>query len=115
MWEVEYTDQFEQWWQTLTVDEQRHIAQAIELLSEHGPGLGRPLVDTITNSRHQHMKELRASTTRTLFAFDRRRSAILPLGGDKSGIWNAWYQEAIPIADDLYDEHIQSLDKEGLT
>lgn len=114
VWEVEYTDQFEQWWQTLTVDEQRHIAQAIELLSEHGPGLGRPLVDTITNSRHQHMKELRASTTRTLFAFDPLRSAILLFGGDKSGKWNAWYVQAIPTADDLYDEHIDTLKNEGL-
>lgn len=65
-WEVEYTDQFETWWQTLAVEQQRHIAQAVELLAEYGPGLGRPLVDTITGSKHANLKELRASTTRTL-------------------------------------------------
>ena len=114
MWEVEYTDEFEEWWDSLTEDEQLHIAQAVEILAEVGPGLGRPLVDTITNSRHQHMKELRAGTTRTLFAFDPRRAAILLLGGDKSGKWNAWYEQAIPVADDLYDEHLKELEEEGL-
>jgi hypothetical protein len=75
-WEVEYTDQFETWWATLPLEQQRHIAQGVELLAEYGPSLGRPLVDTVTMSRHANMKELRADTTRTLFAFDPRRSAI---------------------------------------
>ena len=43
---------------------------------------------------------------RILFAFDPRRIAILLIGGDKSGSWNRWYQEFVPIADDLYDEHL---------
>jgi hypothetical protein len=40
-----------------------------------------------------NMKELRVSkggTIRILFAFDPRRHAILLLGGDKSGQWEAW-------------------------
>jgi len=89
-WEVEYTEEFEAWWHTLLADEQRHIAQAVELLAEYGPCLGRPLVDTIAGSRHPNMKELRASSTRSLFAFDPRRTAILLLGGDKSGHWRSW-------------------------
>ena len=60
------------------------------------------------------MKELRAGTTRTLFVFNPLRNAILLLGGDKSGKWNDWYKTAIPRADDLYDEHLESLKKEGL-
>lgn len=50
------------------------------------------------------MKELRASeggALQMLFAFDPRRQAILLLGGDKTGEWNAWYECAIPAADDL--------------
>jgi hypothetical protein len=35
--------------------------------------------------------------------------AILLCGGDKSGLWSAWYAEAIPAADRLYDEHLQTL------
>ncbi len=114
MWQVEYTDEFEDWWNSLSLDEQRHIAASVELLQENGPGLGRPAVDTITGSRYANMKELRAGTTRTLFAFDPRRNAILLLGGDKSGKWNDWYRTAVPQADDLYDAHLESLQKEGL-
>ena len=63
------------------------------------------------------MKELRASrdgALRVLFMFDPRRRAILLLGGDKSGQWEAWYQWAIPAADDLYDEYLDELRVEGL-
>jgi hypothetical protein len=62
------------------------------------------------------MKELRplGSNIRILFAFDPRRMAILLIGGDKSGLWNQWYAEMVPIADDLYDEHLDTIRKEGL-
>lgn len=58
------------------------------------------------------MKELRVSkggAIRIVFAFDPRRQAVLLLGGDKSGrwnAWNAWYVEAVPLADDLFDEYL---------
>jgi hypothetical protein len=62
------------------------------------------------------MKELRpiGGGIRILFAFDPRRMAILLIGGDKTGRWNQWYTEMIPIADRLYDEHLETLRKEGL-
>ena len=107
---MEFTDEFEVWWDSLSEDEQDRIAAGVRLLAAHGPSLGRPTVDTISGSRHVNMKELRAGTTRTLFAFDPRRTAILLLGGDKSGQWKSWYETAIPAADDLYDEHLESLD-----
>ncbi len=50
---------------------------------------------------------------RVLFAFDPRRMAILLLGGDKSQRLRSWYAEAIPQADQLYDEHLQTLRDEG--
>lgn len=50
---------------------------------------------------------------RVLFAFDPRRMAILLMGGDKSRRWSSWYAEAIPAADQLYDEHLQTLRDEG--
>ena len=61
------------------------------------------------------MKELRASrggALRVLFAFDPLRSAILLLGGDKSGQWDEWYRTAVPRADDLYEEHLAELELE---
>jgi hypothetical protein len=46
--------------------------------------------------------------------FDPRRQVILLIGGDKSGEWKVWYETAIPLADDLYDEYLDELQKEGL-
>jgi len=64
------------------------------------------LVDQITSSTHQHMKELRTGTIRVLFAFDPARQAILLVAGDKSGSWNDWYKTAIPLADSRYNAWI---------
>lgn len=117
MWVVEFTDEFEQWWDGLDESQQAALAGRVALLEEHGPDLGRPVVDRISGSRHHNMKELRASeggALRVLFAFDSRRQAVLLLGGDKSGEWNAWYAWAIPVADDLYDDYLADLRKEGL-
>lgn len=114
-WEIEYTDQFEAWWATLTTEDQRLITAAVALLERDGPALGRPLVDTLATSRHANMKELRPPATRlrVLFAFDPRRVAILLIGGNKTGRWEAWYEEYIPIADQLYDEHLHELRHDG--
>src|SRR5687767_2849361 len=98
-WDVEFTDQFFEWWETLSAEQQRAVNDRVEILMEVGPALGRPLVDQVTSSRHQNMKELRASSDgalRILFAFDPRRTAILLLGGNKSGQWNDWYQATVP-------------------
>lgn len=63
------------------------------------------------------MKELRVGSEgqlRVLFAFDARRTAILLLGGNKTGRWNEWYRVAIPEADHLYDQYLEELRTEGL-
>ncbi len=57
-WKVEYTDEFEGWWAGLDEDEQERVTAAVEILEEHGPTLGRPLVGTISRSRHPNLKEL---------------------------------------------------------
>lgn len=109
-WEVEYTDELEHWWETLGEEEQEAIDAAVELLQERGSALGRPLADTVHHSRHSNMKELRpVQTIRVLFAFDPRRVAILLIGGDKRGTWNRWYDDMVPIADALYDQHLAEI------
>ncbi len=63
------------------------------------------------------MRELRVQHDgqpyRILYAFDPRRSAILLIGGNKTGD-NRWYDVFVPIADRFYDEHLAELRKEGL-
>jgi DNA-binding transcriptional regulator YiaG len=111
-WEVEYTDQFGEWWDDLDENEQEAVTAAVNVLARRGPTLGRPLADNVKQSRHSNMKELipPASDIRVLFAFDPRRTAILLIGGNKAGEWNAWYDRMVPIADDLFDEHLRELE-----
>lgn len=115
MWEVEYTDEFGAWWNELREEEQDAIVAAVEFLEEQGPALGRPFVDTVKSSRHANMKELipMGGNIRVLFAFDPRRMAILLIGGDKTNRWDEWYETMVPLADDLYDEHLRALREEG--
>lgn len=61
--------------------------------------------------------ELRTSKgghLRSLFIFDPRSTAIVLVGGDKSGRWDEWYAEAIPAAEALYDEYLDELRNDGL-
>jgi len=44
-----------------------------------------------------------------LFAFDPPRQAILLVAGDKAGNWSKWFTRNIPIADDLFDDHLKTL------
>jgi hypothetical protein len=116
-WEVEYTDEFEAWWDTLDEDEQEALKSTIGLLQEHGPALKSPHSSGIKGSKHSHMRELRKQYAghplRTLYAFDPRRTAILLIGGDKTGD-DRWYNTYIPIADRLYDDYLEQLQREGL-
>ncbi len=59
------------------------------------------------------MKELRVGTIRILFAFDPRRTAILLIGGDKRGLWVEFYERMVPVADDLFDEHLREISEKG--
>jgi hypothetical protein len=117
MWEVEFTDEFESWWDTLNDSEQDSIRASVELLVAMGPQLGRPHVDSIQGSRHSNMKELRTQhggrPLRTFFAFDPRRTAILLLGGDKTGD-SRFYERMVPKADALFDAYLDELGREGL-
>ncbi len=117
MWEIEYTDEFGAWWETLDSEVQESIAASVELLRQLGPHLPRPHADTVRGSKHSNMKELRTQHAgrpiRTFFAFDPRRCAILLIGGDKTGD-DRFYERMIRLADDLYDSHLQTLRNEGL-
>jgi hypothetical protein len=62
-----------------------------------------------------NMKELRAAMIRVLFAFDPTRTAILLIGGDKRDRWQEFYAQMIPLADNLFDEHLKELESKGTT
>ena len=116
-WEVEYTNEFGEWWASLSEGEQESLAASVRMLEGRGPTLGFPHSSGISGSKHGHLRELRTQHDGrpycTLYAFDPRRSAILLIGGDKTGN-DRWYNANVPIADRLYEEHLEQLRKEGL-
>jgi hypothetical protein len=62
VWVVEI-DLVEDWLRSVDDETYDLIAAALAILKEQGPGLGRPLVDTIVGSRHNNMKELRPGSS----------------------------------------------------
>lgn len=118
-WEVRVTDGWLAWFRTVDHDSQALIVDAIDRLAEAGPNLGRPLVDRVKGASVHNMKELRPGSSgrseiRILFVFDPWRSAILLVGGDKSGDWQGWYRRTIPEAEWLYGQYLaERRDEEG--
>ena len=49
------------------------------------------------------------SELRVLFAFDPERSAIMLVAGDKAENWACWYEKNLPMADDLFGDHLRRL------
>jgi len=59
-----------------------------------------------------NLKELRPgsagrSEIRILYIFDPRRNAVLLVAGDKAGKWDAWYRQAIPLAEQRYEDYLK--------
>lgn len=117
VWEVEYTNEFGEWWQTLNEGQQNDVAAVVNLLVAKGPSLPFPFSSAINGSKHSHMRELRVQSSgnplRIFYAFDPRRTAILLIGADKTGN-DRFYQEYVPIADRLYDRYLEEIKQEGL-
>jgi hypothetical protein len=116
-WNVEYTDEFFRWWETLLGRQQDDVSRVVRLLEVKGPNLPFPYSSAIAQSRHGHMRELRVQSQgvpiRVLYAFDPRRSAILLIGGNKGGD-DRFYEHIVPLADRLYDVYLEELRREGL-
>jgi hypothetical protein len=115
VWEVEFSDEFGKWWGGLNADEQKSVDFTVSLLQEVGPTLKMPHSSGVESSRHGHMRELRIQHEgrpyRVLYAFDPRRTTMLLIGGDKTGN-NRWYDEYVPLADEIYGRHLRELENE---
>jgi hypothetical protein len=114
MWIVEIGDEFLPEFTELYEHVRTEILAHSRLLQQFGPHLGRPRVDTLKDSRHANMKELRFDAAdgvwRVAFAFDPKRKAILLVAGDKSGVSEKkFYKRLIAKADDRFDAHLARL------
>ena len=115
-WDVEFTDEFQEWWNGLSEEQQDGVAYSVRLLIECGPALGFPHSSKVFGSRYPQMRELRTQSggrpLRTLYAFDLRRAAILLVGGEKTGD-DRWYKKFVPVADRIWERHLLELKKEN--
>ena len=80
-WDIEFSDEFGDWWDRLSATEQKSVDFTVRLLQELRPTLRMPHSSGIEMSRHTHMRELRVQHEgrpyRVLYAFDPRRAALL--------------------------------------
>lgn len=113
MWEVETTDMFDEWFHHQKQDLKEDVLAALHILSEYGPQLGRPWVDTVKASQYTNMKELRiqhaGDPIRAFFAFDPGRQAITLCAGNKTGAGDKrFYKRMINIADAEFSKYLAS-------
>lgn len=112
--DVDYSDEFGVWWSELTISEQEDTAHCVGLLEKYGINLDFPHSSSVLSSRHGGMRELRFQSGgyayRVFYAFDPRRAAMLLIGGRKTSD-KRFYKEYVPIADKIYDEHLNEINK----
>jgi hypothetical protein len=117
-WGVRLADEFDPEFEALSEAVQDELYKHALLLEQFGPTLGRPTVDTLNQSRHKNMKELRFDADngvwRVAFAFDPQRKAILICAGDKAGMSEKkFYKTLITKADARFDRHLAILKRGG--
>ena len=92
MWDIIFSEEIQQWFDTMDEDALESIYSILEVLAEIGPSLGRPYVDTIKESKHKNMKELRVQNKNEFSAYSLSR----------------FYKRMIPIADAIYDRYLSA-------
>jgi hypothetical protein len=113
-WSVRLHDDFDLEFAELSAPVQDEILAFMALLKEYGPKLGRPHADTLDDSKHANMKELRFKAAggvwRVTYAFDPKRTGILLAAGNKSGVSEKrFYKQLILKSDARYDNHLEKL------
>ena len=116
MWTVITTELFNQWLEQQDEPTQEKVIAELDVLQQQGPSLGRPLVDTVYDSKFTNMKEHRdqhrGKPLRAFFTFDPLRQAIVLCIADKGGK-KLFYTEMLAIADQQYELHLSTLGEQS--
>jgi hypothetical protein len=115
MWKLELVEEVREWLHTLRRDDRElshQVADVIQTVLSEGPGLGRPLVDTLSGSKAKAitLKEMRAAgTIRIAFVYHGGTLLLLLASGDKRGTDSAkFYDTLIDQAVSRYDRWLDS-------
>ena len=108
MWSIQTRKVFDDWLEQQSDTDRENVLTALKVLSEIGPGLGRPYVDTLKGSRIPNLKELRVQSAgepiRALFAFDSDRQGVILCAGHK-GNEKRFYKEMMDLAEVEFEKH----------
>ena len=115
MWDIEYTKEFEDWFSEQDEENKIIINSKVIILSEFGPNLGRPYVDTIHGSKYPNLKELRIkykrNIIRILFCFNKSRNCWLIIGGNKKGKNQVdFYKKLVKFAEEIIEKNPEILE-----
>ena len=108
-----WTKEARRWFDGLSQNDAERLAPALDALARDGATAGKKYVKPIKSSRHREMMELRSqgANLRVLFAME-GNTAVMLLGGDKTGQWNAWYERNVKVADARLDRRRRATGKE---
>jgi hypothetical protein len=112
-WKID-SSRIDAWRASRSADHRDRVDASLRALARGGPDLRGGLVKRIKSSCHREMMELRPPGTnlRVLFAFDKRDTAVMLVGGDKTNQWRTWYERNVGRADRTYDRHLRSTGQE---
>lgn len=96
--EIIATDEFERWVKALSDEDGEAVVYLTRMLEQKGLALGAPYSSALRGSRYA-FRELRSKRRgrpiRIIYAYDRKRDAVLIIGGDKHGN-PRFYQKSSP-------------------
>lgn len=106
MVEIEGTDEFKEWYNSLDEAATDDVNEAVDVLAGRGVLLGYPQSSDIKGASFP-LRELRIQSKgrpiRVFYAFDPKRQAMLLMGGDKTGD-DRFYETMIPLCERLWRE-----------
>ncbi len=109
MAQVLATGEFRDWYLGLSDPEADSLTVSVERLEQLGVALGHPHSSEIRGTSYA-MRELRIaaghSPLRVFCAFDRRRDAVLLLGGSKAGN-KRFYRDFVPRAEAIWESYLK--------
>jgi hypothetical protein len=105
--------QVRQWLEALSDEERAAVDEALAYLGQFGRAAALPDVRhrVQTSSHYPDMSEVRVDLDesrifRLLACFDPDDLPVLLIGGNKAQLLNRWYDQAVPKADELFEEYL---------
>lgn len=115
MIQVHATSTFDDWYRSLPRVQSDAIFRLVHMLSMQGVTLRFPYSSGIKGTERHALRELRAQgggrPLRVFYAFDPTRSAVLLVGGDKTGDRD-FYRRNVRLAERLFDDWLDALDRD---